>query len=339
MCLPGSHWSWRIPLVFQIIPALILGIGMNWFPFSPRWLMSRNREAAALNVLAEIRCGDPSDIQAELDGIKRELALESETETDSHLSVANISFIRRLILGMGIQIFSQLTGINSIMYYAPTIFKQTSFTDDKALLMTGLIGCVNVVATIPAVIFIDKVGRRFLLLVGSIIMAVSMVSIGILMGVYGERTYNAEMDDADVVFTNDRATYAIHVFIFIFISGFAFSYGPIHWIYCSEIFSLSKRAAGSSITTAVHWSADVVVSFVVPVLLANIWFKVYIMFGVFSVLMGLLIFLFYPETKGVALEQMDKLFCGPICVLSRSDAEQTKNCYQDDNTIHETTVD
>jgi hypothetical protein len=121
------------------------------------------------------------------------------------------------------------------------------------------------------------------------------------------------------------------VVVYIFVAEFAFSCGPIQWIYCSEIFSLTKRATRASITTAAHWAANVVVSFMVPVLLENIWFGVYIIFGGFCTIMGLLTFLFYPETKGVPLERMNELFRGPIFVCSCSNTEQIGTPDQDDD--------
>lgn len=219
------------------------------------------------------------------------------------------------------------------MYYAPEIFKQTGFIGDRALLMTGISGCVNVVATIPAVIFIDKLGRRLLLITGSIIMALSMLSIGIVMKFYGERKVNTTTDEINVVITNTTASYAIVTVVYIFVAGFAVSCGPIQWVYCSEIFSLSKRSAGVSITTAAHWAANVAVSFLVPILLEYIWFGVYLIFGSFCALMVLLTFLFYPETKGVPLEKMNRLFRGPTVVFLSSNTEQIQILNSEDTEL------
>ena len=315
--MPAKDWAWRVPLGFQIIPAAILGVAAYFFPSSPRWLIARNREVVALNVLTKIRSGSVSDIQAELNAMKREITLENEKEVQSCLPLTDKSFVRRLILGTSIQIFSQLTGINSIMYYAPEIFNQTALVNhEDPLLLTGIAGCVNILATIPAVIFIDKFGRRFLLMAGSITMALSMITIGGLMKGYGDRIFSTTTGNFYINIRDGLVSHVILIAVYIFVFGFAFSYGPINWVYCSEIFPLTKRATGTSIAVAANWTTNFAVSFLVPVLLNKIWFGVYIMFGVFCLIMGILTFLFYPETKDVPLERMDKLFSGPIIVYS-----------------------
>jgi MFS family permease len=124
MHLPHSSASWRIPLGLQIVPALILAIGILFFPFSPRWLMANGREREALDVLMRIRSSSSQrDILIEYNEIRQEIALEREQLIRSYSQLFRFPLCRHLILGVGIQTLQQLTGINSIMYYAPEIFK------------------------------------------------------------------------------------------------------------------------------------------------------------------------------------------------------------------------
>ncbi|CAF3796445.1 unnamed protein product [Rotaria sp. Silwood1] len=307
--LSGSSASWRIPLALQIVPAFILGIGILFFPFSPRWLMAHNREDQAMEVLKTIRSASESNILIEYNEIKNEIAVEREQSVQSYSQLFRVPLRRRLLIGLSIQFLQQLTGINSIMYYAPEIFKQAGLPGQRAsLLATGINGCVNILATIPAILFIDKLGRRLVLISGAILMALSMLTIGSVMDVYGHKFVNETTGAIEVVIPSKTASYTIIILVYVFVAGFAFSWGPTAWIYCSEIFPLNMRAKGTSLTTAANWAANCAVSFIVPVLLERITYGTYLIFGSFCVIMTIVTFLFYPETKGKSLEDMDLVF-------------------------------
>ncbi|CAF4980380.1 unnamed protein product [Rotaria sp. Silwood1] len=192
MLFSSSSASWRIPLGLQMVPALILTIGIPFFPFSPRWLMANGREKEAMAVLNKIRSSSQQDIFIEYNEIKQEIALEREQSIRSYSQLLRFPLRRRLILGITIQILQQFTGMNSIMYYAPSIFKQAGISGQRAsLLATGINGCVNVLATIPAILFLDKWGRRPILIFGAILMSLSMFTMGITMGVHGHILFNS----------------------------------------------------------------------------------------------------------------------------------------------------
>ncbi|CAF2604039.1 unnamed protein product [Rotaria sp. Silwood2] len=317
--LSGSSASWRIPLALQIVPAFILGIGILFFPFSPRWLMAHNREDKAMEVLTKIRSASVSSILIEYNEMKNEIALEREQSVQSYSQLFRAPLRRRLLLGLGIQLLQQLTGINSIMYYAPEIFKQAGLANRQAsLLATGINGCVNILATIPAILFIDKLGRRLVLISGAILMALSMLTIGTVMGIYGHKFVNETTGAVEVLIPNKTASYAIIILVYVFVAGFAFSWGPTAWIYCSEIFPLNMRAKGTSLTTAANWAANCAVSFIVPVLLERITYGTYLIFAGFCVIMTILTFLFYPETKGKSLEDMDLVFGRSVLAFKSS---------------------
>jgi sugar porter (SP) family MFS transporter len=318
MHLPHSSASWRIPLGLQIVPALILAIGILFFPFSPRWLMANGREREALDVLIRIRSSySQRDILIEYNEIRQEIALEREQSIRSYSQLFRFPLRRRLILGVGIQTLQQLTGINSIMYYAPEIFKQAGLSGQRAsLLATGINGCVNVLATIPAILFLDKWGRRPVLISGAILMSFSMLSMGGIMGVHGYSLVNATTGTVEVIIPNQAASYTIIVFVYVFVASFAFSWGPTTWLYCAEIFPLSMRAKGTSLTTAAIWATNCLVSFLVPVLLEGITYGTYLIFGTLCAIMAVLAFLFYPETKGRSLEDMDVVFGRSVFAVS-----------------------
>jgi sugar porter (SP) family MFS transporter len=305
----GSSAAWRIPLALKIVPALILAIGILFFPFSPRWLMAQGRDNEALIVLMKIRSSSRIDIFDEYNDIKNEIDFEHKQAIKSYSQFFYPPLRRRLLLGISIQVLQQLTGINSIMYYAPEIFKQAGLNDQRAsLLATGINGCIIILATIPAILFIDKLGRRFILISGAFLMALSMLIIGGTMGVHGYTYFNETIGAVQVIIPNRTASYITISFVYIFVASFAFSWGPTAWIYCTEIFPLSMRSKGTSLTTASNWATNCIVSFLVPALLQGITYGTYLIFGIFCVLMGIIIYLFYPETKGKSLEDMDLVF-------------------------------
>lgn len=325
----SSSASWRIPLALQIIPAIILTLGIPFLPFSPRWLMSKGRESEAMAVLWRIRSTSKRNILREFNDIKEELILEREQSIQSYSQLLHTPLRRRLILGIGIQILQQLTGITSIMYYAPEIFKQAGLPGHRAsLLATGINGCVNVLATIPAILFLDKWGRRPVLITGAILMSCSMLIIGSVMGIHGYTVVNATTNVVEVVIPNHAASYTIILFVYAFVASFAFSWGPTTWLYCTEIFPLSMRAKGTSLTTAAIWVTNCLVSFAVPLFLEKITYGTYLIFGSLCFIMAILTFLFYPETKGRSLEEMDVIFGRSVLVIT-SDSKNTK-----ENDIH-----
>ncbi|CAF1647623.1 unnamed protein product, partial [Adineta ricciae] len=313
----SSSASWRIPLALQIVPALILAIGIPFFPFSPRWLMAQGRDSEALAVLRKIRSSSQKKILLEYNEIKQEIITENEQSVRSYNQLLRYPLRRRLILGVTIQTCQQLTGINSIMYYAPEIFKQAGLSGQRAaLLATGINGCINVLATVPAILYVDDWGRRPVLIIGGMIMSFAMLTIGSIMGIHGYTVYNSTTEVTEVIIPNQTASYTIIVLVYLFVAVFAASWGPTTWLYCTEIFPLSMRAKGASLTTAAIWVTNCLVSFLVPVLLERITYGTYLIFGSLCFIMAVLVYFFYPETKGRSLEEMDLVFSNSVLVGS-----------------------
>ncbi|KAL0096697.1 general substrate transporter [Phycomyces blakesleeanus] len=315
-----SDASFRIPLGIQIAPALILALGASFLPYSPRWLVSKNRNEEALTVLANLHAnGDKTSpyVVQEYEDIVHQIEYERSVAVTSYLELLKPGLRRRLILGILIQVFQQFTGINSIMYYAPKIFQQAGIDGNSAsLIASGVNGVLNMLATIPAIVYLDRLGRRMTLISGALLMGTCMLLAGIVMGACGEVNPDpAHPGSGDKVVDmsgNKAASYFCIVMIYFFVAGFAYSWGPVGWVYPAEIFPVSVRSKGNSIATAANWLMNFVISEIVPVMLSKITWGTYIFFGCCCGVMSVCVYIFFPETKGRSLEEMDSVFTGSV---------------------------
>ncbi|CAG8615944.1 2558_t:CDS:10 [Funneliformis mosseae] len=310
-----SPVQWRIPLCIQTVPAIILAVGTLFLPFSPRWLMDHNREEEAIAVLAKLRAGGDKNaaiVQEEYLEIKDNVLFEREFAAKNYFELVKKgpeNIRRRMILGIFIQIFQQLTGINAIMYYAPQIFINAGLTSNSSsLLATGINGLVNMLSTIPAILWIDRWGRRPTLISGGILMGISMLIIGLILALNGNKYYDPVLKKNFVKLENKSCSYAVIVFIYTFVASFAYSWGPTGWIYPAEIYPLRIRSKAMSVTTASNWLINIIIGQIVPSLLDKITWGTFIIFGVFGMTMAISVLIYYPETKGKSLEEMDGLF-------------------------------
>ncbi|EAL17926.1 hypothetical protein CNBL0520 [Cryptococcus deneoformans B-3501A] len=274
--------AWRIPLGLQLIPGVVLCVGACFLPFSPRWLMLRGREEECLTNLARLRSSteEAPEIQYEFRAlqaerlVEREAAKERYGQEDVNFRVTMLEYKRlfttrpllhRLMLGAGAQALQQWTGINAIIYYAPTIFAQIGLTGSGAsgtisLLATGIVGVVNFVFTIPAVLFVDNFGRRPLLAWGEANMAISHAIIAAIVAEFGDRFDS-----------NKKAGNAAVFFIYWYIANFAVTWGPLAWVVSAEVFPLDMRAKGMSISSGVNWLVSLLlqrVSFRIALIIA-----------------------------------------------------------------------
>ncbi|KAJ1924836.1 hypothetical protein IWQ60_004945 [Tieghemiomyces parasiticus] len=316
---PDTTATWRIPFGLQMVPAVLLIIGILLMPFSPRWLVDHGKDAQALQVLARLRShGDECDpaVLAEYEQIKEEVRFERENSVRSYFALLRKPIRRRLVLGVLIQIFQQLTGINVIMYFGPSLFAQAGLSGSNAtLLATGINGVVNVLATIPAILYIDRWGRRKTLMSGSAVMGIAYLVIGCIIATKGTKVV-ADDGAVSVAMSSSAASYATIVFVYVFVAGFAYSWGPIGWIYPSEIFPLNCRAKATSISTAANWLFNFAIGQIAPILMERITWGLYILFACFAVAAIIMVYFFFPETKGRTLEEMDEVF-GDVVVEYR----------------------
>ncbi|KAI5452569.1 hypothetical protein NCC49_000730 [Naganishia albida] len=305
--------AWRIPLGLQIAPALILMIGAVFLPFSPRWLMLRGREEECLLTLAKLRNLEPEDfaVQSEYMSLQAERLVEEDAVKERYGNkaswkvggleylrlVRNWPLCRRLLLAVAAQSLQQWTGINAIIYYAPTIFRQVGLTGETVpILATGIVGVVNLVFTVPAVLFVDNLGRKKMLFAGATGMAICHA---IVAGIIAR---------AGPDFENKAAGNAAVVFLYMFIAIFAVTWGPLAWVVCAEVFPLSMRAKGMSISSGVNWLMNFTVATVTPVMIDNITYKTYIVFMCFMIFAMFWSAVILPELKGLSLLQIDEIF-------------------------------
>lgn len=312
-CYGQKDASWRIPFGLQIAPAFILGIGMSFFPRSPRWLLSRKREEEAWEALNYLRRrNNPDIIDAEFNEIKSDVLFEQKYNERRFQGKTGISFyissywdlfstksnFKRVFIGSAVMFFQQFIGCNAIIYYAPTIFSQLGMdSNTTALLGTGVYGIVNCLSTIPAIFAIDRFGRKTLLMAGAAGTFVSLVIVGAIVGKYG-----------DTLSKHKTAGRAAIAFIFIYDFNFSYSWAPIGWVLPSEIFSIGIRSKAISITTSSTWMNNFIIGLVTPRMLETMKWGTYIFFAAFAIIAFAFTWLVIPETKGVPLEEMDLVF-------------------------------
>ncbi|KAG1862753.1 D-xylose-proton symporter [Suillus subalutaceus] len=312
-CTGQTQASWRVPLAFQIFPALCLGIGMLFMPYSPRWLVERGREEEALEELSRLR-RKPADnrlVHTEFLEIVAEVRFAREVMKAAYPNAGSVRQIinkylelvsswpksKRIIVGCLTMMFQQFMGINALIYYAPTIFGQLGLDPNTtSLFATGVFGIVNMLATLPAIVLLDSLGRRPLLISGAAGCFICLAIVGSLVTVYG-KDWEAHAVAARIAI----------VFVFVYDVNFSYSWAPIGWVIPSEIFPLHLRSTGISITTSTTWLSNFVVGLITPIML-NVGGMAYFIFAGFSLAALLSVLFFFPETKGRTLEETDAAF-------------------------------
>jgi MFS transporter, SP family, galactose:H+ symporter len=286
---PDHAWRWMLGLAF--IPGALLTLGMLAMPESPRWLVKAGTEEAARHALALVRSAD--EIEGELREIRDDLA-HIRPAAWSELFTAGLR--PALIVGVGLAVFQQVTGINTIIYYAPEIFQKAGLDSaTTALAATIGIGVINVLSTLIAMWLVDRIGRKPLLLAGLAGMIASLIVVGV-----SQRFGSAiGIDPASL------APLTVG-FIGLYIVCFAFSLGPVVWLMISEIFPNQARARGAAISTAANWMANFLVSLSFPILQATMGPSLWFLYAALGVTAFVFIVGVVPETKGKTLEDISR---------------------------------
>ena len=277
--------AWRWMFAAEAFPSVLFFFALFIVPESPRWLVARNREKEARNVLTKVAGTDFA--QFELIEIKDSLSGNEKRGTLKDVFKKKYSFI--LFLGIFLAVFQQWSGINVIFFYAPDIFAKANLGVDAALFQTTLIGLMNIAFTVLAMQVIDKMGRKLLMLIGAAGMAICYVVIGMLFS-------TGRTDD-----------WLLLTFIIITPAFFAFGLGPTVWVVLSEIFPNKIRGAAMSVATFSLWIACYLITLTFPIFVE--WFSSAITFWLYAVIcvVGFVVILKYlPETKGISLEQLEK---------------------------------
>ncbi|KAJ5116765.1 hypothetical protein N7456_001113 [Penicillium angulare] len=316
-----SKAAWLVPICIQILPAVVLAIGMMMFmPQSPRHLMNTGREEECLQTLARLRGTSTDDILVRIEFLEIKSLHMFEVETSAekypHLQdgsfssnfkmglndywslVSNKSMFKRTATACMIMVFQQWNGINAINYYAPFIFADMKLPGNTTtLLATGVVGIVEFLFTIPAVLWVDQIGRKKILIAGAIGMASCHF---IVAGIIGSYQHSFE--------ENRAAGWAAIVFVWIFVINFAYSWGPVAWIVTSEVFPLSMRAKGVSIGGSSNWLNNFAVGTATSPFVEASTLATFIFFGVVTTVGIFYVYFFVPETMGRTLEEMDEIF-------------------------------
>jgi SP family xylose:H+ symportor-like MFS transporter len=273
--------GWRYMFVSEAIPAGLFGLLVFFVPETPRYLALVNKEEKALTVLTKILANKE----------KAAKILVEIKETVVEKTKSNILAYGKLVIIIGIllSVFQQFVGINVALYYAPRIFESMGAAKDASMRQTIIMGLVNVIFTVIAIMTVDKWGRKPLLITGSIGMAIGMFAISIL------------------AFSNIIGISTL-VFIIIYTASFMMSWGPICWVLISEIFPNKIRGQAVAIAVAAQWAANYLISSTYPPMMEFSGGMTYGFYGLMSLLSALFVWKMVPETKGKTLEDMNKLW-------------------------------
>ncbi|KAL5344191.1 hypothetical protein ACLOAV_010839 [Pseudogymnoascus australis] len=299
-----SAFQWRFPIAFQCVPAGILFCGALFLDESPRWLVDKERfEEAHKSIRSLHGNGQNQDfLDQELEDIKVSVMLERQANaTTWKFFFTNPVARKKLLLGCGVQFFTQTSGLNVVAYYGPRIYATLGIDVNTSLKIIGISGCLAVVYTSIALYFLDKVGRIKPLIVGAFGCGSALLVTAVLSQYY-----------APGPGANQSALRAQVAMNFV-LNFFFVALGVVSWVYPSEIFPTELRAKGNSATTFVNWATGLFFAQISPIALGNIGFKYFYVFFVFDMIATLCFAFFYPETKGITLEAMDALFGGEIC--------------------------
>jgi sugar porter (SP) family MFS transporter len=299
-----GEFPWRWVFALGLIPSIILFIGLFFLPESPRWLYTHGKKREACDILLKV-----SKTQESYEEIEEDLSLMEDIEikekkTNAFQELFSKKFSPTLVLGIGLFFFQQVSGINAVIYYAPTIFNRMRIGSDATeLLATVGLGTINVLMTLVAMRWVEKMGRRHLLILG-------FVGVIVSLGVIAFTTY----------FAGDSLQWISAIALFLFIAAFAVSIGPLPYILASEVFPMKARGLGMSMSAISNWGFSTLVVASFPILLKEFGISsVFLMYAIASIL-GLLYAIRYtPETRGISLENIEEhLLAGkPLRKLGR----------------------
>jgi MFS transporter, SP family, galactose:H+ symporter len=280
---PNQSWRWM--LASGVLPAIALELGVVFLPESPRWLLLHGFRERATKTFAQIRATE--DNRAEID----EILEHAQTGSGKIADLLRPMSMRVIFLGAGLAVIQQVTGINTVIYYAPTIFQAAGFQSAQAsITATAGVGLVNVIMTIVSIPLVDRVGRRPLLL-GSLtgmLLSLVLLAVGFALG-------------------GPALKWIGVLSLVVYIGSFAIGLGPVFWLLISEIFPLNIRGQAASIATTANWLSNFFVSLTFLSLLnglGNVW--TFLLYAVLSAAGLWYCFVLVPETKGVPLERIER---------------------------------
>src|SRR3990167_5233789 len=279
----AQAWRWMLGAV--AFTAALMFIVVLFLPSSPRWTALKGRDEETLHILKRIR--HAHQVEQEFTEIKESATLAMPLRD----LLRNQSLLKVIFLGVMLQLIQQFSGMNAILYYAPIIFGQAGFNQTDGMWVTVSIGAINVITTIFSLYLIEYLGRRALMYLGAILLFISTSTLAIL--------FNSGL-------TGTNAMLAI-TSVFVFIIGFAISYGPVVWTLCSEVYPLRVREFGITCSTVANWVGNSLIAAFSLSIMKN--FSVsgfFVMLAIIAILSFVFFRFFMPETKGVSLERIEK---------------------------------
>ncbi|MDA3853774.1 MAG: D-xylose transporter XylE [Bacteroidales bacterium] len=278
--------GWRYMFASEMIPASLFLVALFFVPETPRYLALRGNDTMALNILEKINGKE----------IAKKIMLEIKSTVEHHSGKLFSYGIGIIVIGMLLSAFQQFVGINVVLYYAPDIFRKMGSGTDAALMQTIIVGVINLTFTVVAIFTVDKFGRKPLMIIGAVGMAISMIALG--------STFYAQSVGVGAL-----------VFMLLYTASFAVSWGPVCWVLLSEIFPNKIRSQAMAIAVATQWISNWLVSTTFPMMNDSSFliekfhngFAFWI-YGVMSIIAAVFIWKYVPETKGKTLEEMEELW-------------------------------
>ncbi|KIK65384.1 hypothetical protein GYMLUDRAFT_38835 [Collybiopsis luxurians FD-317 M1] len=314
----GSSAQWRFPIAAQILFAAIVTFALPMLPESPRWLTKAGRRAEAMAVIAALEGKPYTDpgVQTTFHAVEEAVALEGSKPGSSEKASLSELFtggrsqnFRRVTLGVVIQCFQQVNGINLITYYATILFERLGINDVKSRILAACNGTEYFLASLVAIFLIDRVGRRRLMLMSAVGQCITMVLLAILGSI-----------------NNSAADIVSAVLLFVFNSIFAVGWLGMTWLYPAEIVGLRMRGPANALSTASNWTFNFLVVMITGPSFENISWRTYIVFAALNAFIVPIVYLFFPETANRSLEDMDVVFAlaylekvSPVAVSLRKD--------------------
>ena len=289
----GEHDGvWRYMLAVAVLPAIALLIGMLFLPESPRWLIAKDRDEQALGVLKQVRSDERAE--AEMKEVEILAAQEEESKTGGVSDLASKWVLRLVLIGVGLGIAQQLTGINSVMYYGTQLLTNAGFSADAAIIANTFNGLFSVLGVTVGILLINRLPRRFMLLGGFTLTSSFHLLIGLSAVFLPDGTFKA---------------YAILVFIVLFVFSMQGTLGPLVWLMLAEIFPLKIRSFAMGICVFALWIANAAVAQFFPSVVSGLGISsTFFLFAGLGVLALLFIYFFVPETRNKTLEDLEAEF-------------------------------
>lgn len=297
-----SSQQWRVPLGLQVVPAAILALMILLFPESPRWLIDHGKEEEGLKTLAKLHAnGDQNDlwVQAEYAQIQAAIAHEHEEEAKGYRDLfTDRSSFRRLLLVTALQASVQMTGVSAIQYFTPEIYATLNIGTTDSLKYQAISNILSVIAQLCTVLFIDKLGRRWPLIIGNVINGVCFIVATAAIASFPKASPSGQ----------NSLGWAFIAINWVYQVSFSFTCGSLSWIIPAEVFDTKTRSKGISIGVMTSFAFNTMIGQITSPAINNIGWRYFLLFVVCNFTNAIFFWAFMPETKQLPLEEMNHLF-------------------------------